>query len=212
MKQLYEDLWQSTLYSSGMLNTHAYLLTRPDGNILFYNTGFPSDLDKIAELGGIQYQLLTHRDEVGASQKRIKERFESNLGIGKLEVPYAEKYSIVDIAFDTVDTLLEDIQIYFTPGHTEGSICYFYKSPHGKSYLFTGDTFFKWNGSWSTFVIKGFGGTDQDMVASLKKIRQLQPDVVMSSGFVGDISHEEVTHEEWITSIDQYIDKHNSAS
>lgn len=196
MKQLYEDVWQSERYSSGILNTHAYLLTRPDGNILFYNTGLASDLDKISELGGIRYQLLTHRDEVGGSQKRIKKLFGSTLGVGILEAPYAEKHSEVDIKFDTVDTELENIKIYFTPGHTDGSICYFYESPFGKSYLFSGDTFFKWNGRWSTFVIEGFGGTDELMLASLKKLRELRPDVVMSSGFVGDISHGEVTNDE----------------
>ena len=211
MKQLYEDVWQSERYSSDILNTHAYLLTRSDGNVLFYNTGLARDLDKITELGGIQYQLLTHRDEVGGSLKRIKELFASNLGIGKLEAPYAEKHSKVDIVFDLEDTQLEDIQIYFTPGHTNGSICYYYKSPYGKSYLFSGDTFFKWNGRWSTFVIEGFGGTNQDMMASLRKLRELRPDVVMSSGFVGDISYGEVTHEEWITAIDLYITKHKAA-
>jgi len=205
MKQIYEDVWQSKIYSSGILNTHAYLLTRPNGNILFYNTGSASDLDKIEQLGGISYQLLTHRDEVGRSLGRIKERFSSKLGIGKLEVAYAEKHSIIDIAFDTIDSQFEDIQVFFTPGHSDGSICYYYTSPHGMSYLFSGDTIFKWNGRWSTFIIEDFGGTNADMVASLLKLRDLKPDVIMSSGFVGGISHGEVTNMEWIKTIDKQI-------
>ena len=210
MKQLYEDVWQSARYNTGILNTHAYLLIRPSGNVLFYNTGFASDLEKISALGGIAYQLLTHRDEVGESLKRIKQLFSNKLAIGKLEVPYAEKHSAVDIVLGIEDTQLEDIQVYFTPGHTNGSVCYFYKSLHGKSYLFSGDTLFKWNGKWSTFVIEGFGGTNQDIIESLKKLRKLCPDVVMSSGFVGNMSHVEVTNEEWISAIDQHINKHQA--
>ncbi|WP_315981791.1 hypothetical protein [Aliamphritea spongicola] len=38
MQQITEDLWQSDKYSSGILNSHAYLLIRPGGNVLFYNT------------------------------------------------------------------------------------------------------------------------------------------------------------------------------
>lgn len=72
MKQLYDDLWQSERYSSGVLNTHAYFLQREQGNVLFYNTGATNDLDPIDELGGISYQLLTHRDEAGASLAGIK--------------------------------------------------------------------------------------------------------------------------------------------
>lgn len=51
MKQIYDDVWQSERYSSGILNTDAYLLTRSDGNVLFYKTGLARDLDKITELG-----------------------------------------------------------------------------------------------------------------------------------------------------------------
>ena len=75
MKQLQEDLWQSTIHRAGMLNTHAYFLERPSGNILFYNTGNEDDLRQIAERGGLAYQLLTHRDEAGPSQARIRGPF-----------------------------------------------------------------------------------------------------------------------------------------
>ena len=39
MKQLYEDLWQSTLHDAGVYQSHGYVLTRPDGNALIYNIG-----------------------------------------------------------------------------------------------------------------------------------------------------------------------------
>ena len=72
MRQLESDLWQSTVHRSGILSTHAYFLERRGGNVLFYNTGDERDLDRIAELGGIRYQLLSHRDESGPSLDRIR--------------------------------------------------------------------------------------------------------------------------------------------
>lgn len=65
MRQLESGLWQSTVCESGILRTHAYFLERPGGNVLFCNTGDDRDLDAIADLGGIRYQLLSHRDESG---------------------------------------------------------------------------------------------------------------------------------------------------
>ncbi|QMU62202.1 MAG: MBL fold metallo-hydrolase [Gammaproteobacteria bacterium] len=205
MKQLYDDLWQSERYSSGILNTHAYFLQREQGNVLFYNTGAAKDLAQMDELGDISYQLLTHRDEVGASLAEIKKRFNSKLGTGKLEVPFAEKITSVDLAFNPTDTTLEDIQIIHTPGHTDGSVCFYYDSPHGKSYLFTGDTLFKSNGNWATFVLSSYGGSEAALADSLVKLRELSPDVVISSGFVGDVAYGEVTQNEWISTIGDSI-------
>lgn len=47
MKQVYGDLWQSEMYSLGVLNTHAYLRMCEQGNILFYNTFYEPDLAQI---------------------------------------------------------------------------------------------------------------------------------------------------------------------
>ncbi len=207
MKQLYEDLWQSDIYSSGMLNTHAYFLQLEQGNILFYNTFYEKDLAQIETLGGIRYQILTHRDEVGDTLAPIKERFGSQLATGVLEVPFASKVSDVDIVFPEEDTQLGDIEVFHTPGHTDGSTSYLYRSPHGKTYLFSGDSFFLWDGVWTTFVLKNFGGTKEAMVESLKKLRPLGPDVVLSSGFVGDMPYGEFTSDQWLEEIDRNIAK-----
>ena len=75
----------------GTLNTHAYFLRRPEGNVLFYNTGNEGDLEEIAELGGIQAQLLSHRDESGPSLNRIRDLFGSKLCCSALEAPIIGK-------------------------------------------------------------------------------------------------------------------------
>ena len=205
MKQLYPDLWQSNKYSSGSLSSHAYLLTHPDGNILFYNTNDAGDLDRIEQLGGIRYQLLTHRDEAGASLARIRERFGSGLLCSESESSAIGHYARPDRHFDAGDHQLGDLRVLHTPGHTDGSVCFLYHSPHGKTYLFTGDTFFQWQGHWATLVIAGAGGSKTTLAASLAKLRDLAPDVVMSSGFVGEVALVEPSPEQWTAAIDYEI-------
>jgi hypothetical protein len=83
---------------------------------------------------------------------------------------------------------------------TEGSLCFFYKSPYGKSYLFTGDTIFQSNGKWATLVFP-----KALLAESLKRLRDLNPDVVMSSACVGDVSVVEVSGDEWSQAIDDNV-------
>ena len=207
MKEIYDNLWQSERYSSGILNTHAYLLTRKQGNILFYNTGTPNDLAHIKSLGGLSFQFITHRDEVGGSQARIKSMFSNKLVTSCLEAPYAKKHSDVDIELSSDDDVIDDITVIHTPGHTDGSVCYFYSPPQGKSYLFTGDTLAFTNDEFSTFVLRSAGGINEDMIASLQKLRTLAPDVVLCSGFVGETAYREVTLSQWHEAIDGCIAK-----
>lgn len=205
MKQIYPDLWQSTLFKSGMLNSYAYLLLHPDGNILFYNTNHPTDLDHIEKLGGIKYQLLTHRDEASASLLRVRKRFNSSLVFSEAEAEAISKYAQADQFFNACDHQFEHIQVLHTPGHTNGSVCFTYQSPHGKTYLFSGDTFFQWNGKWATLVLETSGGNKSALIESLQKIRNIKPDVVMSSGFVGGIGIAELSAEDWINAINTEI-------
>ncbi len=207
MKQLEKDLWQSTIHSMGSLNTHAYFLRRPEGNVLFYNTGHDGDLEQIAELGGIRFQFLSHRDESGPSLNLIKDRFDSKLCCSALEAPIIGKDAPVDIAFQVSDQHLGDIAIIHTPGHTEGSICFFYKSPYGKSYLFTGDTIFQSNGKWATLAFPRAGGSKASLAESLLRLQDLKPDVVMSSAFVGGVSFVEIVGDEWAQAIDDTVSR-----
>ncbi len=205
MKQLQEDLWQTTIHRSGILNTHAYFLERPAGNILFYNTGNEDDLRQMSERGGIACQLLTHRDEAGPSQARLRDRFGCKLGCSAIEAPFVGVHGKPDLLFDANDDRIEDIDVIHTPGHTNGSICFFYRSPHGKSYLFSGDTIFQWEGEWSTLVLPNAGGSAADLARSLARLRDTSPDIVMSSGFVGEVAYREVSRDEWTAVLDDRI-------
>ena len=92
------------------------------------------------------------------------------------------------------------------PAIPVGSVSFVYQSPHGKTYLFTGDAFFQWNGRWATLILKKAGGAKPALINSLHKLRVLKPDVVMSSGFVGEAGGpHEVTVGEWRQAIDTEI-------
>ena len=205
-------MWQSTIHRAGILNTHAYFLARPTGNILFYNTGNEADLRQMSELGGVAYQLLTHRDEAGPSQARIRDRFGCTLGCSAIEAPFVSASGKPDLLFGPSDDRIEDVTIIHTPGHTDGSICFFYRSPDGGSYLFSGDTLFQWDGEWSTLVLPGSGGSAADLAQSLGKLKEISPDLVMSSGFVGEVAYRAVTPEEWTGVLDDRIEALGSRS
>ena len=117
--------------------------------------------------------------------------------------PFVGTVAAVDVVFEEGDASLEDIDVIHTPGHTDGSICFFYRSPTGKSCLFTGDTVFQWNGQWTALVLRNAGGSIEALSESQLRLRDLEPDVVLWSGFVGDASFAEVTREEWKKAIDQ---------
>ncbi|MCY4454541.1 MAG: MBL fold metallo-hydrolase [Immundisolibacterales bacterium] len=165
--------------------------------------GDDRDLDWIADFGGIRYQLLSHRDESGPSLDRIRTRFGSKLGCSALEAPaVAGDAAPIDLIFEEGERSLEDIEIIHTPGRTDGSICIFCRAPAGKSYLFCGDTIFRWNARWATLVLRKAGGSEEALLESLLRLRELEPDVVLWSGFVGDVSFAVVTREEWTKAID----------
>ncbi len=207
MKQLQPDLWQSSRHESGMLRSHAYLVTRPAGNVLLYNIGLDqqSDLDAITELGGVAHQLLSHRDEANELLDPIRHRFGSRLWCSAIEAPAIGRAATVDTVLAQGDDHVEDVEVLHTPGHTDGSLCFFYRSPHGKSYLFTGDSLFLWDGEWSTLVLEAAGGSATALAGSLLGLRALRPDLVLCSAFVGDVATMEVGAEEWTRAIDGQV-------
>ena len=207
MQQIYPDLWQTTVEVHGRLTTCAYYLVRKSGNVLFYSTGNSEDLDQIGDLGGITHQFLSHRDEVGPPLARIRERFGCRLCCHVLETHAVVDASPVDIEFTERGVHLGDIEVIPTPGHTDGSTSFQYRSPYGASYLFTGDSVIpRPNGSWGTIVQSGAGGSVAATRSSLNLLRGLGPDAICASGVrVGSSSFHKVTPTEWRDAVDQAL-------
>lgn len=206
MEQIYTDLWQTAAeHPFAGLTTHAYLLVRRNGNVLFYNSSHAEDHQHIQELSGITRQYLSHRDEAGPTMTRIRELFGSKLACHELEVPAVSQSCPVDLTFKKRGIHLGDIEVIPTPGHTDGSTSFLYQSPNGKTYLFSGDTIFLNKGAWTTFVMPNAGGSKSDMAASLRLLRELEPDVVISSASVGDVAFEEMTPRRWLEAVDRAL-------
>jgi hydroxyacylglutathione hydrolase len=206
MKQIYPDLWQTgPEHPFPTLTTHAYFLVRPAGNVLFYSSGLSEDHQHMQELGGIIRQYLSHRDEAGPPLVRIKQMFGSELCCHRLEEQAVRKVCPVDLTFQAREIHLGDIEVISTPGHTDGSTCFLYQSPHGKTYLFTGDTIYPSNNSWETFVMPEAGGSTSDLRDSLTQLRSLEPDVVISSASVGRLPFKEMAPGEWQEVVDRAL-------
>jgi len=198
MQQLYADLWQTRAeHPSPGLITHAYLLTREVGNFLFYNSSYEEEWQHMARLGGVRYQWLSHQDEVGAGLAPLHERFDCELSIHQEERCRAEKFAPVMHPFGDSPQERAGIRILPTPGHTRGSVCFYYSSPHGKRYLFTGDTILMDNsGRWRSGYLPGM--SDKAMlVASLRELAVLRPHVVISSATYGKHPWVELSPGDW---------------
>ena len=206
MRQLYPDLWVTEPEHPlpdrlPDLTMHAYLLVRADGNLLFSRSEHQADHLRIQELGGITRHYLTHWHEAAPGLARIKARFASEIVCHRLAEPIVRRFAPVDLTFDAREVHLGAIEVIPTPGHTAGSTCFLYRSPHGRRYLFAGDTIFPSRGSWEAIVFED--GNEADLRASLATLRLLEPDVVLFGAAVADEPHRAMTLSEWHAAVDQ---------
>ncbi len=206
MRQIQNDLWETDVESPFPgLTTHAYLLTRDDGNVLFYNTGHQHEIDRMAELGGVRHHFLSHQDELGDTIRTIHQRFGAKFGGHVRERDVFAKIRDPDILFDGRETVLGNVEVIPAPGHTPGSTCYQVFSPTGKRYLFTGDTLFlSESGDWQAGFIDGASNRDE-LRSSLELLRTLEPDVVISSAFAGPSGFMEVGRDSWAECVDRAL-------
>ena len=210
MKRLYPDLWQTAEQKQfGVLTVHAYLLERPGGNVLFYNPRGAADFDEIDSLGGIAHHCLSHCHEVDESLAEVDRRFGSKLCCHALVAPYLPEALSADLVFDSPprEFLDGDVEVIHTPGHTDNSVCYRYRSPHGKTYLFTGDAIYLDGGEWKTIVVADDGGDEAELARNLAVLRDLEVDVVICSVSVGEMRIVEVTPDAWRSIIDGLVEE-----
>jgi glyoxylase-like metal-dependent hydrolase (beta-lactamase superfamily II)/ferredoxin len=110
----------------------SYLIRRPSGNVLVDSPRFARVLvDRIAELGGVRFLVLTHQDDV-ADHAKLRDRFACERVIHRADVRGATRDCERIIDGDT--ELAADLRVIHVPGHTRGSIALL----HGEV-LFTGD-------------------------------------------------------------------------
>ncbi|KAJ6720761.1 METALLO-BETA-LACTAMASE FAMILY PROTEIN [Salix viminalis] len=114
----------------------SFLIVHPEGNIIIDSPRYTERLARNIEmLGGARYMFLTHEDDV-ADHRRWSERLSCDRVLHSGDVDN----STADVETKLQGTgpwnLGKDVQLIHTPGHTEGSVCLFYKP---LKILFTGD-------------------------------------------------------------------------
>lgn len=174
----------------------------------------PKLLSKVESLGvKVKYLLHTHAhfDHIGQS-KNIKDALgcpihlhkdDMNLykalnlqtsffGMGPLEVGEVDDYIEDDRRYDLSDSLKNVLRSIHTPGHTEGSCCFFAEMSDGPI-LFSGDTLFQ--GSIGRTDLPG--GDHPQILKSIKQRLYALPDetrVVTGHGGETQIYHEKKTN------------------
>jgi hydroxyacylglutathione hydrolase len=199
MRQIRDDLWETTADAPlPGLTTHAYLWTPPaGGNVLFYSVATDGDFERIAELGGIAHQYLSHQDEAGPMLDRIAERFGSSLHAPAAEESRIGRFRRPDVLVAGRHTDDNGIEVIEAPGHSPGSTAYIVHGRGGATYLFTGDTLFLTDGDrWTAGYIGGISDA-ADLARSVRLLGTLRPDVVISSAFMGTDGAHEVDPDDW---------------
>jgi glyoxylase-like metal-dependent hydrolase (beta-lactamase superfamily II)/ferredoxin len=94
----------------------SWLVVRPDGNVLIDSPRAASTLiDRVAELGGVRWMFLTHRDDV-ADHAKWHARFGCERIAHVKDAPRG-----TEIVVDTLTELAGDLRVVPVPGHTRGS-------------------------------------------------------------------------------------------
>jgi glyoxylase-like metal-dependent hydrolase (beta-lactamase superfamily II)/ferredoxin len=135
VRQLLPDLYACGFPSTQTDHADAYLIVRPEGNVLVDVPAFhPALVSQLQALGDLRYIFLSHEDTIG-------EVTDFQLHFGAEVIMHAAEADQVELgvahAFETSGPIFEDLHVLHTPGHTAGSSCLLWRR-HGGC-LFVGD-------------------------------------------------------------------------
>jgi glyoxylase-like metal-dependent hydrolase (beta-lactamase superfamily II)/ferredoxin len=121
--------------SESSYGASSYLITRPEGNVLVDSPRFTRPLARrIAEMGGVKYMFLTHRDDVADHEEWAK-RFNAERVIHRDDATRSTAGVERLIDGSEAVALDDDLIVIPTPGHTRGHSVLLYRD----KYLFSGD-------------------------------------------------------------------------
>ncbi|KAJ7564911.1 hypothetical protein O6H91_02G039200 [Diphasiastrum complanatum] len=123
-------------HSKKSFGAASYIITRSDGNILVDSPRYTEPLARrLEELGGVRYMFLSHKDDI-ADHARWQKRFHCDRILHKEEVQPDTADVEIKLEGGGLWNIGLDIDLIFTPGHTEGCVSLLYKPLRA---LFTGD-------------------------------------------------------------------------
>ncbi|MDP9027075.1 MAG: MBL fold metallo-hydrolase [Actinomycetota bacterium] len=154
----------------------SYVLERPQGNLIVYNSpGVSESATAIRALGAPTRLLVNHGHE-------------SMYGQPELDVPVwvhtkdrAEVATSLRVAgtFHERTTIDHDLDVIPTPGHTAGTTSYLWDNGTHR-FLFTGDFIWIENGEWKAVVLDP--ALRREYLDSLALVRELDFDVLVPWG------------------------------
>lgn len=179
--------------SFGAINNNCYLIVDEETNksaLVDCSEAGDRMIDLIGDTD-LEYILLTHGHFdhiIGARDIKAKYNAkvvisapdEPMLSSGKLSLAYFMDAPQNNVDSDLVVSDGDEIQlgtleikVISTPGHTKGSVCYLVENA-----LFSGDTLFYCSCGRTDFP----GGSNEEMLASLKKLKELNKDYTVYTG------------------------------
>eukprot|EP01024_Parvocaulis_polyphysoides_P007623 TRINITY_DN1225_c1_g1_i10.p1 TRINITY_DN1225_c1_g1~~TRINITY_DN1225_c1_g1_i10.p1 ORF type:complete len:345 (-),score=27.94 TRINITY_DN1225_c1_g1_i10:1255-2289(-) len=169
-----QGIYHTGYHAANTYGCASWLIIRQNGGpIMFDVPRFdPHLVKKIEQMGGIQYIIMSHKDDIGDHDKWAN-HFGAKRIIHKTELGY--NIFDAEILLEGEGPWLvddqEDLQMIHVPGHTEGSIVLYHPK---ERVIFTGDHFAMsgWSGELSIF--ERFNQYSIDLqLASVDKISEL---------------------------------------
>jgi hypothetical protein len=166
-------------YQANVL-VRSFLLKRPAGNVIVYNSpGITTAADELQQLGPISRLLINHAHEAMYGQPDLDapayvHRDDRAATAGSINVAGA---------FDRRQMMDDDIDVIPTPGHTPGTASYLWDNGQHR-FLFTGDCIWIENGNWKAVVLDP--AHRADYLSSLALVRGLDFDVLVPWGTTDD--------------------------
>lgn len=128
-------IYHTGFHAENSFGAASFFIKNESGNILIDSPRYLKKLsDRIIDLGGVKYQLLTHKDDVADTDQYFND-FKSERYIHQDDSNSRTKLYEHFFEGDKDIQLTPDLLVIPVPGHTKGSVCFLYQ----EKYLFTGD-------------------------------------------------------------------------
>ena len=159
-------------------HVRAFLLQRPQGNLLVYSAGtVADDVRAIEEQGGIARHYLNHWHEAAfGGGDRVAATFEAPLFCHDDERQSVSETAPVAGTFSGRHMHGDDLEVIPIPGHTSGATAYLWDSGQHRC-LFTGDSLWLREGEWVAAVLES--SDRAAYMESLGLIKDLEFDVLV---------------------------------
>lgn len=183
--------------------TSAYLLIRPEGNVVLYASGHLSAAsEQIASLGGVTQQYLSHSHEATKRVERQRAALQMDLFCPSEDRTAVAKTCTVAGQFEGNTHVLPDLKAIALPGHTPGSSAFVWTT-QGRRILFTGDNFYTGRQDlWSVYIKRA---NAPRVIESLRRLRAIEADYIAPCGCYHDTAVWPMTPTTWHAAIDTCI-------